>query len=57
MLEIHPFLISAGYRPHTAANNIVQNAIIGAFQLLGEPCNDLLVNHLCAMHGFLGTSF
>ncbi|MEM2140811.1 hypothetical protein [Nitrososphaera sp.] len=50
MLEIHQFLISAGYRPLTAANNIVENAIIRAFKLLGEPCYDLLVNHLCAMH-------
>jgi hypothetical protein len=50
MLDIHQFLISAGYRPRTAANNVVQNAIIRAFELLGEPCYDLLVNHLSAMH-------
>jgi hypothetical protein len=50
MLEIHQFLISAGYHPRTAANSIVQNAIIRAFELLGEPCYDLLVNHLSAMH-------
>lgn len=57
MLEIHQFLISAGYRPLTAANNIVENAIIRAFKLLGEPCYDLLVNHLCAMHRLPGISF
>lgn len=50
MLELHQFLISAGYQPRTGASNIVQNAITRAFKLLGEPCYDLLVNHLSAMH-------
>lgn len=50
MVEIHTFLVSAGYHPQTGASNMVHNAITRAFELLGEPCSDLLVSHLSAMH-------
>lgn len=50
MVEIHTFLISAGYCPRTGASSTVYGAITRAFELLGEPCSDLLVSHLSAMY-------
>jgi hypothetical protein len=50
MIEIHNFLISAGYTPRTEASNLVYRAITRAFELLGEPCSDLLISHLSTMH-------
>ena len=33
------------------ANNIVQNAIFRTFELLSEPCLDLLINNISFMQG------
>ncbi|AIC15099.1 hypothetical protein [Nitrososphaera viennensis] len=48
--SIHRSLLDAGYRPRTMVSDMVHDAITRAFELLGESCAGLLINHLSAMH-------
>lgn len=48
--SIHESLLDAGYSPRATVSDLVHDAITRAFDLLGESCAGLLINHLSAMH-------
>ena len=50
MSEIHRLLLESGYQPWSSVTNTVYFAIADAFELLGESCSGLLVNHLSEMY-------
>lgn len=50
MSEIHGLLLDAGYQPWSSVTNTVYFAIKAAFELLGESCTGLLINHLSEMY-------
>ena len=50
MSEIHGLLLEAGYQPWSSVTNKIYFAIADAFELLGESCSGLLINHLSEIH-------
>lgn len=49
-VNIHESLLYAGYKPRSMVSDLVHDAITRAFELLGESCAGLLINHLSAMY-------
>ncbi|AIF84212.1 hypothetical protein NTE_02158 [Candidatus Nitrososphaera evergladensis SR1] len=50
MDRIHESLLDAGYKPRAMVSDLVYDAIIRAFELLGESCAGLLINHLSVIY-------
>ncbi|MER3408172.1 MAG: hypothetical protein C4292_05385 [Nitrososphaera sp.] len=50
MTEIHSFLLNAGYQPQTKTGDLVYGAIAKAFDLMGESCSGLLLNHISTVY-------
>lgn len=50
MTEIQWMLLATGYQPRSQVSEVVRDFITRAFELLGEPCSGMLINHLSRMY-------
>jgi hypothetical protein len=50
MTQIHWMLLATGYRPKSQVGKAVSEAIMKAFELLGDSCSSLIINHLSKIH-------
>ena len=50
MTQIHWMLLATGYQPRSQTGMTVSGAITKAFELMGDSCADLIINHLSKIH-------
>ena len=50
MTEIHWMLLATGYQPRSQVSEVIHDSITRAFELLGESCSGMLINHLSQIY-------
>ncbi|MEO9295500.1 MAG: hypothetical protein ABI347_07870 [Nitrososphaera sp.] len=50
MTEIHWMLLATGYQPRSRVSEVIRDSITRAFELLGESCSGMLINHLSRIY-------